>query len=97
MSAKGQRARRQIFVFTPQEKKAIACLVGALLLGLATQHYREAHPRKPPPPSARQQYQEQRAKKAAAAYARSARGSREATAPRPRSSPAADDNGDDDE
>jgi hypothetical protein len=90
---KAKRTRRQIFVFTPQEKKAAACVVGALLLGFATREYREAHPRKPPPPSAREQYQQQRAKKAAAAYARSARAKPEANAQRPTFSPSTEEDG----
>ncbi len=90
MKAKPKRLRRQIFVFTPQEKTAAACVLGALLLGIATKQYREAHPRKPPPPSARQQYEEQRAKKAAAAYARSARARGEGGGQRQAPSPAAD-------
>ena len=75
---KTKPVRRQIFVFTAQEKKAAACVVGALLLGLATKHYRETHPRPPPKPTAREQYQQQLADKRARAYARSARGQREA-------------------
>jgi hypothetical protein len=72
--AKRKRTRREVFVFTPEEKKAAACVLGALLLGLLTRHYREAHPRKPPPLSERQHYQAQKAARAAAAYTRSARG-----------------------
>jgi len=41
--------RRQIFVLTPDEKKAVCCVIGALLLGLATMQYRAAHPRPPVP------------------------------------------------
>jgi hypothetical protein len=37
--------RRQIFVLTPEEKQAIACIVGAFVLGLATMQYRANHPR----------------------------------------------------
>jgi len=91
MTARPKPARRQIFVFTPQEKAAAACVVGALLLGFATKQYREAHPRKPPPLSARQQYQQQRAKKAAEAYARSARAERAAGSQRSRPSPTPDE------
>jgi hypothetical protein len=81
MKPKRKRVRREIFVFTPQERKAAACVVAALVLGVATKHYRAIHPRQPPPPSAREQYQQQRAAKAAAAYARSARGQRATPAP----------------
>ena len=71
---KGKRVRRQIFVFTPEEKKAAACVLAAFVLGLATKHYRETHPRQPPPPTAREQHQAQRAAKSAKARARSGRG-----------------------
>ena len=77
---KAKALLRQIFVFTAQEKKAAACVVGALLLGFGTKHYRETHPRPPPKPTAREQYQQQLADKRAKAYARSARGQREAAA-----------------
>lgn len=84
MSEQRKRARREIFVFTPQEKTAAACVAGALLLGLATKHYRETHPRSPPPLSAREEYQQKKAAKAASAYARSARGQRDAAAATPK-------------
>src|SRR4051812_37345450 len=77
MKKKGKRVRRQIFVFTIEEKKAAACVLAAFLLGLATMHYRKTHPRPPPPLTPRQQYQQQRSEKAAKAYARSARGQSE--------------------
>ena len=80
MSKKGRPVRRQIFVFTSQEKKAAACVVGALVLGLATKFFRENNPQHPPKPSARQEYQQKRSDKRARAYARSARGQREAAA-----------------
>jgi len=71
--------RRQIFVFTTQEKKAAAFVLAAFLLGVTVKHYRDAHPRTSPPPlSERQKYQQQRADKRAKAYARSARGQEEA-------------------
>lgn len=35
---------RNATVLTPQEKAAAACVVGALLLGIATQQYRLRHP-----------------------------------------------------
>jgi hypothetical protein len=59
--------RRQVFVLTSEEKKAIACIVGAFLLGLGTMHYRAKHPRPAPPPTAK----ELRAAKAAAAKEKS--------------------------
>ncbi len=87
-------ARRQIFVLTPEEKKAALCVLAAFTLGLATRHYREAHPHPAAPPSAKQQYQAQRAAKGAAAYARSARGQKAADVNRPsQKAAAADDDG----
>lgn len=80
--------RREIFVLTPDEKKAVACVLGALFLGLGTKYYRETHPRPPPPLNPRQQYAAQRASKAASARARSARGQRAAAAARPTPAPA---------
>ncbi len=71
---------RQIFVFTPEEKKAAACVLGALLLGLATKHYRDTHPVVAPKLTPKQQYAAQRAAKAESARARSARAQREAAA-----------------
>lgn len=50
-----QRARRQLFVLTPEEKRAVACVVGAFLLGLGTMHYRATHPRAPATPTAKEQ------------------------------------------
>ena len=47
--------RRQVFVLTPDEKKAVACVLGVLVLGLATMRYRAAHPRAAPPPVAEEQ------------------------------------------
>lgn len=35
---------RNAIVLTPQEKAAAACVLGALLLGIATQQYRLHHP-----------------------------------------------------
>ena len=40
---------RQIFVLTPDEKKAVCCVIGAFLLGIVTMHYRAKHPRSVPP------------------------------------------------
>jgi hypothetical protein len=34
---------RHKFVFTPEEKRVIAFVLVALLLGLGTKHYRDAH------------------------------------------------------
>ena len=55
--------RRQIFVLTPEEKRAVACVVAAFLLGFGTMHYRAKHPRVEPKPTA----EEQRATKGAKA------------------------------
>ncbi|MGZ5523038.1 MAG: hypothetical protein ACXWF1_07860 [Chthoniobacterales bacterium] len=86
--------RRHIFVFTAEEKKAAACVIAALLLGLATKHYRDTHPRPSPQLSQRQQYAAQRAAKTAAARARSARG--RATASRAPATSPTDDPADED-
>lgn len=43
-------ARREIFVLTPEEKKTVCVVLIAFVLGLATKHYRDAHPRFPPKP-----------------------------------------------
>ena len=69
MSTPRKAVRRQIFVFTPDEKRAAACVVGAFLLGLGTMYYRARHPRPAPPPTPA----EQRESKQAATRARSAR------------------------
>ena len=37
-------ARREIFILTPEEKKTICFVLIALILGLATKFYRDAHP-----------------------------------------------------
>ena len=42
-------ARREIFVLTPEEKKTVCFVVLALILGLATKHYRDTHPPLPRP------------------------------------------------
>lgn len=36
--------RREIFVLTPEEKKTLCFVLFAVLLGLATKHYRDRHP-----------------------------------------------------
>jgi len=38
-----KRVRREIFVLTPEEKRTVCFVVLALVLGLATKHYRAAH------------------------------------------------------
>ena len=62
MSRQRKPVRRQVFVFTPDEKRAAACVVGAFLLGLGTMYYRARNPRPPAPSSAAEQRE---AKKAA--------------------------------
>lgn len=37
--------RRQVFVLTPDEKKAVFCVLGLLILGIGTMKYRASHPR----------------------------------------------------
>jgi hypothetical protein len=41
--------RREIFVLTPEEKKTICFVLSAVVLGLATKHYRDTHPPLPKP------------------------------------------------
>jgi hypothetical protein len=43
-------ARREIFVLTPEEKKTACFVLIAVVLGLATKHYRDTRP--PPLPKA---------------------------------------------
>ncbi len=62
MSRKEKPLRRQVFVLTQEEKRIVCFVIVAFLLGLATKHYRDAHPRPVPPASA----QEQKAAKGAA-------------------------------
>jgi hypothetical protein len=38
---------RQRLVFTPEEKRVIVFVLIALILGLATKHYRDNHPQPP--------------------------------------------------
>jgi hypothetical protein len=38
-----KKNRREIFVLTPEEKRAVCFVLIAFLLGLLTQHYRSAH------------------------------------------------------
>ncbi len=44
-----QPPRREIFVLTPEEKRAICFVLCAVVLGLATKHYRDTHPSLPKP------------------------------------------------
>ena len=88
MSSRRKPLRRQVFVLTPDEKRAAACVLGAFLLGLGTMYYRARHPRPPPPPSAA----EQREAKKATSRTRAAK-----TATQPRSAPAAPRRDSDDE
>ena len=57
MSTRGKAVRRQVFVFTPDEKRAAACVLGAFLLGLGTMYYRARHPRPAPPQTPAEQRQ----------------------------------------
>lgn len=91
MKKRQRPLRLQIFVLTLEEKKAVACVLAAFILGLATKHYRAMHPSPPPPPTAREQYATQRAAKVAAARARSARGQATAAQLRPPPSPDGDE------
>ncbi|HEU0207856.1 MAG TPA: hypothetical protein VFQ78_02655 [Candidatus Udaeobacter sp.] len=52
---KPARPGRQIFVLTPEERRTIAFVLCALVLGVATKHYRDAHPRPPKPLPAKEQ------------------------------------------
>ena len=81
-------------VLTPDEKKTAACVIGAFLLGLATMHYRAAHPRPAPPPTAKEQ---QAAKRAAASQKRRAARASPSRAASPVRTPAELDASDPDE
>jgi hypothetical protein len=48
--------RRQIFVLTPEERRTIAFVLCALVLGIATKHYREKHPRPLPQSAAKEHH-----------------------------------------
>jgi len=48
MSARRQVPRRQIFVLTPEEKRVLAFVLVAFVLGLGAKHYRDTHPQAPP-------------------------------------------------
>jgi hypothetical protein len=39
-----KRLRREIFVLTPEEKRALYFVLVAFVLGVAARHYRTAHP-----------------------------------------------------
>ena len=94
MKKERAKARAQIFVLTAEEKKVVAFVLFAFVLGLGTMRYRQTHPRPPPPLTPEQQ----RAEKAAKARARSARDEREpaggARAGRPPTSPSPEENDD---
>jgi hypothetical protein len=47
MTRERKLPRRQIFVLTPEEKRTVAFILFAILLGLAAKHYRGAHPPAP--------------------------------------------------
>lgn len=80
--------RRQIFILTPDEKKAAACVIGAFLLGLGTMQYRAKNPRPAPSPSEKEQ---QAAKRSAASQKRSAARASPAQAASPLRTPAEPD------
>jgi hypothetical protein len=83
--------RRQIFVLTPEEKKAVTCVLAALVLGIVTRQYRTTHPLPAPVPTAKEQQAIKRAEKATAARARSARGKAAAGVARSSTASPADD------
>jgi hypothetical protein len=63
MSATEKKSRRDhVFVLTPEEKRTIAFVLCAVVLGVATKHYRDTHPRPARPLTVK----EQRAAKKAA-------------------------------
>ncbi len=47
MTRERELPRRQIFVLTPEEKRTVAFILCAIVLGLAAKHYRNAHPQPP--------------------------------------------------
>ena len=85
----GKPARRQFFILTLEEKKIIACVLGAIALGLATQHYRKFHPRPPLPLSPEQARVAKSVQRATNAKARAAKPGRS------RSQPVSDESDDD--
>jgi hypothetical protein len=80
------RNPRQIFVLTPEEKKAVCCVIAALVLGIFTQHYRATHPKPPTPPTAKEQRAAKLAQRAATSKAHSARRTVTAATPIPATS-----------
>lgn len=77
------RSRREIFVFTTEEKRASACLLAAVILGLLTQHYRAMHPRPASPPTAKETRAEKSEKRIAAGRDRGSRRPAAASLPTP--------------
>lgn len=84
------KRRREIFVFTAEEKKVVACLIAALVLGLATRQFRGLNPRPAPRPTAQEQRAAKIAQREAAAKDRTLR-----TAKAARLTPAPVENDDD--
>lgn len=80
---KAKRRPRRSFVLTPEEKRIVACVLAALLLGLVTRHYRAAHPRPPTPPTAQEERAAKAAQRVAATKARSARTAEKRARPTP--------------
>ena len=57
MSAKQSTPpRRQVFVLTPEERRTIVFVLCALILGIATKHYREKHPRPAQQPTVKEHH-----------------------------------------
>lgn len=69
MKRSARPPRRQVFVLTPDEKRAAACVIGAFLLGLGTMYYRARHPRAAPPPKEEQRDAKRGVGRARAAHA----------------------------
>lgn len=88
---KPKRRRRQVFVFTAEEKKVAACIVAALALGLATRHYRITHPTPPRALTVEEARAEKTAQHRAAAKERSARTAEALTRATPLPSESEDD------
>ena len=91
---KRKRRSRQLFVLTLEEKKTVACVLGALLLGLATSHYRATHPRPPAPLTERQQWLAKTSARTEAARAQTVRRRQAMSLPSPTPQPEADDDDD---
>jgi hypothetical protein len=75
--------RREIFVFTPEEKKAGACVLAAIALGLVTMHYRATHPPANVKLTPKEEYAARRSTRSANARARSARSKATVASARP--------------